>query len=37
MEMDFFRDTKELRDEIKANVFDYFSKVENRQVRDIVL
>lgn len=37
MERDFFRDTEKLKDEIKANVFNHFVKVENRQMRDIVL
>jgi len=37
MEKDFFRDTEKLREEIKANVLNHFNKVENKQVRDIVL
>jgi len=37
MEKDFFRNTEKLRDEIKANIFNHFEKVENRQVRNIVL
>ncbi|MBS3071838.1 class 1 isoprenoid biosynthesis enzyme [Candidatus Pacearchaeota archaeon] len=37
MERNFFRDTEKLKDEIKAKVFNNFTKVGNQKVRDIVL
>lgn len=37
METDFFRDTSELKEEIKSNVLNQFDKVQTKEVRDIVL
>ena len=37
MEVDFFKDTKRLREEIKSNILSQFSKIQTKEVKDIVL
>ncbi len=37
MERDFFRDTRELREEIKSNVLNQLDRIQTKKVRDIVL
>jgi hypothetical protein len=37
MERDFFKNTRELRENIKLNVFDQFNKIQTKKVKDIVL
>ncbi len=37
METDFFKDTKELKEEIKSNVLNQFDRIQTKKVRDIIL
>lgn len=37
MEIDFFKDTKGLKEEIKSNVLNQFGKIQTKKVKDIVL